>query len=277
MAAPELSPCAELVRAGDPDRFLSALTAPAVKRERLFTLYAFNLEVARTASVVSEPMIGEIRLQWWRDSIEQIYAGAPIRKHEVVEPLAALIDEAGLPRAPFDALITARSFDLYKDAFADRNAFDMYLADTSGGLMELAARALAPNLAGEGAKITKDIGSALGAAALIRALPVLLSRGAAPLPTELITDRNALMEGTSTPALSSFINSISGSALKTLKAARQRKVNRSAIPAIRAGWRAPRILKLAAKPGFDPFHDLADESEFSRRLSLIWRTARRTW
>jgi len=39
--------CAALVAKGDPDRFLSAMTAPVALRGRLLTLYAFNLEVAR--------------------------------------------------------------------------------------------------------------------------------------------------------------------------------------------------------------------------------------
>lgn len=277
MAAPELSPCADLVRAGDPDRFLSALTAPAEMRERLFVLYAFNLEVARTSSVVSESMIGEIRLQWWRDSIEQIFTHAPIRKHVVVEPLAEVIRNTDLPRAPFDALIDARSFDLYKEPFPDRAAFDMYLARTGGGLMELAARSLAPDMTGKGAKIAKDIGGAVGAAALIRALPTLVARGAIPAPAEAVTDRNALIEGRSDAALSAFINDVARQALETLKAARRRKVNRAAVPAVRAGWMAAGVLKQAIKPGFDPFKDLTEASEFSRRLSLLWRTARRTW
>src|SRR3546814_19441352 len=57
------------------------------QREHLFALYAFNHEVAKTAEVVSEPMIGRIRLQWWRECLDGIYDGAA-RQHEVVQPLA---------------------------------------------------------------------------------------------------------------------------------------------------------------------------------------------
>ena len=108
---PALSAPAALVRRHDLDRFRFALFAPARHREAVFTLFAFNHEVAKTRESVSETMIGAIRLQWWRDSIEGIYAGTP-RQHEVIGPLAACIAAYGLPRAPFEALINARERDL---------------------------------------------------------------------------------------------------------------------------------------------------------------------
>ena len=72
-----LAACAEMVRRGDPDRFLSAMTAPPDARAKLFPLYAFNLEVARAPWVTQEPMIAEMRLQFWRDALEEIAEGKP--------------------------------------------------------------------------------------------------------------------------------------------------------------------------------------------------------
>ncbi len=71
MAEPkaELSACGRIVRENDPDRFFCTLFAPPAKREALFALYAFNHELARVAESVSEPMLGEIRLQWWREAL----------------------------------------------------------------------------------------------------------------------------------------------------------------------------------------------------------------
>ena len=84
-----LQACAEIVKRGDPDRFLAAMAAPPDARRILFPLYAFNVEVARAPWVTAEPMIAEMRLQWWRDSVEGIYAGEP-RRHAVIR-----ITEAG--------------------------------------------------------------------------------------------------------------------------------------------------------------------------------------
>jgi phytoene/squalene synthetase len=83
-----LTACAALVERGDPDRFRAAMAAPPPARNVLFPLYAFNLEVARAPQVASEPLIGEMRLQWWRDALAEIAAGGPVRRHEVTTPLA---------------------------------------------------------------------------------------------------------------------------------------------------------------------------------------------
>lgn len=90
-----LSPCAALVRRYDPDRYFCDLMAPPEHREALFALHAFELELARIPERVSEPILGAIRLQWWRESLNGIVAQTP-RRHEVVLPLAAAIDDHGL-------------------------------------------------------------------------------------------------------------------------------------------------------------------------------------
>src|SRR5271156_3271915 len=81
-----LSPVGALVRRHDRDRFQTALFAPAARREALFALYAFNYEIARVRESVREPMLGQIRLQWWREAIDAAYAGAASRRHEVAGP-----------------------------------------------------------------------------------------------------------------------------------------------------------------------------------------------
>ena len=96
MPSEHFESCEALVRKVDTDRYLAALFAPASLRFHLFALYAFNYEVAKTADAVSQPVLGQIRLQWWRDSIEEIYAGK-VREHEVVKALAEAIGAHGLP------------------------------------------------------------------------------------------------------------------------------------------------------------------------------------
>jgi len=59
--------CENLLRAGDKDRWLASLFAPADRRPHLHALYAFNLEIARVRELAREAMAGEIRLQWWRE------------------------------------------------------------------------------------------------------------------------------------------------------------------------------------------------------------------
>ncbi|QDL92642.1 phytoene synthase [Paroceanicella profunda] len=262
--------CREMVRAGDPDRFLSAMSAPPEGQGALMVLYAFNLEVARAPWVASEPLIGQMRLQFWHDAIAGIHEGKPPRRHPVVEELAALTARRALPRAPFDALIAARMADLDPAPPETRAALEAYVDATSGGLMQLAARALGT----EADAVAADIGRASGMANLMRALPELAVRGHMPLPGLTLADRVALSEGRTTPELAEAVRLLATEARATLRRGRRaaRRLPRSVLPALRAGWRAGPLLSAATRPGLDALRDLGPESEFRRRGALLWRT-----
>jgi phytoene/squalene synthetase len=98
--------CLDQVRRFDRDRYLTALFATPSARADLMALYAFNLEVAKTREMVREPMMGLMRLQWWRDCIADITpaTNAAIRWCSRWPPRSAI----ALDRAPFDRLIDAR-------------------------------------------------------------------------------------------------------------------------------------------------------------------------
>jgi phytoene/squalene synthetase len=168
--------CAALVEKADPERFRAIMAAPVGARRILFPLYAFNVEIIRAPWLTKEPMIAEMRLQWWRDALEEIKAGGRVRKHEVVDALAEVLDAAGAEA--LDATIAARRWDIYSDPFADQADFDGYIQATSGAPMITAARLL-----GNAAQtVVADFAYASGVANLLRALPVLLDRQRQPLP-----------------------------------------------------------------------------------------------
>ena len=172
-----LQACADIVRKADPDRFAAAMAAPVEARRVLFPLYAFNVEVARAPWVTSEPMIGEMRLQWWRDALEEIGEGRGVRKHEVTSPLAEVLDAEAAE--VLDRLVAARRWDLYSDAFEDAGHFTEYLEATGGGLMWVAAKLLG---AGENARgDVVSLGRAAGLARFLQAVPDLEARGRIPL------------------------------------------------------------------------------------------------
>ena len=167
--------CAALVEKADPERFRAIMAAPVGARRILFPLYAFNVEIIRAPWLTKEPMIAEMRLQWWRDALEEIKAGGRVRKHEVVDALAEVLDAAGAEA--LDATIAARRRDIYSDPFADQADFDGYIQATSGAPMITAARLL-----GHAAQtVVADFAYASGVANLLRALPVLLDRQRQPL------------------------------------------------------------------------------------------------
>ncbi|WP_425099052.1 squalene/phytoene synthase family protein [Tropicibacter sp. S64] len=173
---PDLIACAKLVEQGDPERFAAVMAAPVQARAVLFPIYAFNVEVSRAPWLTQEPMIAQMRLQWWWDALEEIRNGGMVRRHEVVTPLALVLDgEAALW---LQDLVEARRLDVERVPFADEPALWDYLEKTGGGLMAAAARGLG----------TRDvaaawrIGTAAGLAGYLRAVPDLEARGRQPLP-----------------------------------------------------------------------------------------------
>ncbi len=157
--------CAASVRRADPDRYFSALFAPAERRPFLFALFAFNHELARIGERAREPMMGAVRLEWWRETIDGARAGAA-RPHDVARAMAAVLAAAPLPQDMIEAMIEARRGDLDPEPFAGAVARAAYLDATSGNLMRLAARLLGAG--GSLDELAREAGLAYGLAGLLR-------------------------------------------------------------------------------------------------------------
>lgn len=237
-----LEACAEIVQRGDPDRFAAVMAAPLAARARLFPLYAFNLEVARAPWVSKEPMIGEMRLQWWRD----VVAEPSPRAHEVAGPFHALIQEAALPLAVIDRLIEARIHDVYGASFDAAAAFETYLDDTAGGLMWLAAKACG----GTDEPAARALGWAMGLANYLRAVPELEARGRQPLP-----DGRAVA-----------VQALARDGLQRLMSTR----GRVPAPAALAAWQVRGLLGQVVKDPAVVANGAMGLSEFARRGGLLW-------
>ena len=261
MTAEPLSYCGQEVQAHDRERFLTCLFAPAAHREALFTLYAFNLEVAKTAEVVSEAMLGRIRLQWWREALDGIYDGKP-RKHAVVEPLSLAVQKYGLPRSLFDRIIDGRELDLDDAPLRDLAAFKAYTADTSGALMQLAARILGVE-EGPALQAANDIGVAWAMIGLLRAVPFHAARKRCFLPDELAEkhqlSRGELFELRSSEALTKISKEIAGMARQHLQNARgqRRHFGRATLAAVLPGAIARQHLKNLERAAWDPLNPRA--------------------
>lgn len=171
----DINACAALVQKGDPDRFMAIMAAPVEARAKLFPLFAFNIEVSRAPWVSKEPMIAEMRLQWWLDAMDEIATGATVRRHEVVTPLAAhLSPEQALL---FKDLISARRWDVYKDPFDSEAAFETYLSHTTGNLLVVATQLLgnAPE------PVVRDFAAAHAVTRWLLAIPELEAAERIPL------------------------------------------------------------------------------------------------
>ncbi|MBL4801143.1 MAG: squalene/phytoene synthase family protein [Emcibacter sp.] len=182
--------CRTLVAQFDHDRYLTTLYARQEKREGLYAIYAFNYEISRIRETVSEPMLGEIRLQWWREAIEGIYQDN-IQNHDVVLPLATAINEFKLPRDIFMAIIDGRSQDLYDDSPENIAALEDYLHKTAGNIACLAVLILGQKDSKEptselASDLPRRLGVAWGYVGIIRAIPYHLSLKKNFIPLDLM-------------------------------------------------------------------------------------------
>jgi phytoene synthase len=270
--------CRTLVRAADKDRYLAALFLPADARPHAFALYAFNAEVAAVRERAREPLAGEVRLQWWRDVLSGNAAG-DVARNPVAAALLDTLNRKDLPRAPLEALIEARRFDLDGGEMPTRAAFESYVRTTSSTLFDLVGRVLAS----EGAKVTvaaEPAGLAYGITGLLRAFPLHASQGQIYLPADALheagVDRADLVSGRATPALHTALADLRIEAWRHLADARAR------IAALPFAWR-PAFLPLALvdgylarmeRPDYDPFRTPVEVPQWRRQWAL-WRAARR--
>ncbi len=162
--------CREMVRSDDRERYECALFAPKHVQRRLWALYAFNQEIAKTRENVSEPALGEIRLQWWRDVLVEVQEGQ-VRDHPVVQAMAWTLNDADILKR-LEALIEAREQDLYDEGPADQPALEAY-ARAVGGMLAQTALAVSLKNAPDQALLDRaeKLGGAWAMLGLVRAIP----------------------------------------------------------------------------------------------------------
>jgi phytoene synthase len=153
--------CEALIRDVDKDRYLASLFAPAASRPHLFALYAFSFEVSRVREVVSEPLPGEVRLQWWRDALSGPSQGSS-QSNPVSMALLDTIERFRLPVAPLVALIDVRIFDLYDDPMPTVAELEGYCGETCSALIRLASLILAGGEDPGGAEAAGHAGDVAG-------------------------------------------------------------------------------------------------------------------
>lgn len=256
MTPAEIAGLADAVRAGDPRRFAATMAAPAGARPRLWALYALNLEIARAPWASDQPLVAEMRLQWWIDRLEALAAGDPPPAGQpVLAALAASTPEAARLLA---ALAEARRRDARREGFADPAALWDYLDATSGHLVWAAARSLGAGPGDEAA--VRDFAAGAGLAAWLAAWPLLEARGMA-------------LAGADDGALAGLARI----GLARIGQARRAGLARGLAPALWPGWQARVMLRRAAR---DPARVRAGAlapSEFRRRGALLWCALSGRW
>ena len=269
--------CEALLRQADKDRFLAALFAPAEVRGALHALYAFSLETARVREAVTEPLAGEIRLQWWREAIAGERA-AEARGHPVASALLDVIGRYELPRARLAELIEARRFDLGSEPMGSVTQCEEYCRATSSILVELAARVLDPDATPAEHRFADPAGISIAIAGLLRAFPLHAARGQLFIPGEVLArhdvDPQQIRMGRSGAGLAAALATMRGRAALHYQAARTLIAHAPA--AVMPAWLpvalVPQYLRALGGNRNDPFRP-AHVPQWQRQWTL-WRAAR---
>ncbi|RDJ27642.1 phytoene/squalene synthase family protein [Bosea caraganae] len=271
--------CAALVREADHDRYIASLYAPEALRPGLFALYAFSHEIARVREQVSEPLPGEVRLQWWRDLLEGDAQGEA-QAHPVAAALLDTVLRYRLPIAPLTGLIEARVFDLYDDPMPSLSDLEGYAGETSSALIRLASIILAEGRDPGGAAACGHAGVAYALAGLMRAFPWHAAAGQVYLPGDILgrngVIRDDIVRGRGGPGVLYTLKELRGIARKHLKKLGDlRETMPAAIaPAFLPVALVEPYLKRMERGGYDPFRTIITLPAWQRQW-IIWRAARK--
>jgi phytoene/squalene synthetase len=264
-------PLAKALRDGDYDRFLTVLFAPPGKREAAFALIALNLEIARIRDAVREPMLGQIRLQWWREALAEATAGSP-RRHDVLEGLAA----AGVPTPLLDELVDARETELAAEPPRTLAAFRAYASGTSGALSEAMAAVLGGD---ESARVAaRGVGTAFGMIGVLRATRFLANRGRVLLPSHVLDESGtsvaAVKELRSDPGLARAAERIANAAREELDAARRLPVSKDVRAAVLLAPLIDAYLARLRAAKFDVLNGDLALGPLRKQLAMGWAAMR---
>lgn len=278
-----LSAAAQELRHYDHDRYLLSLFAPPGLREELQGLFAFNHEVAKTSEVVSEAIIGQIRLQWWRESIEGLFGGAP-REHYVIQALRDAAQEGRLTRERLERLVDAREADLTGEAPANLAAFEAYAESTGAELLRAALELMGLSAEQHEAlhRSARHIGIAYASVGLLRAVPFHAAQKRIHLPEDHLSvagvNRRDLFELRPQEALSGVAMRLAQRAEEHLsEAAKLVPAAKTAKPVLLHGSLARLYLKRLAAADYDPFDPRVGLSPPSRMPRLTWLSWRGRW
>ena len=229
--APEsaVESCRRLARRHDFERYLAALFAPRGKRPALWILLAFNAEIARVREIVSEPPIGEVRLQWWRDVLDAATADGPVRQHEVAAPLTAALRAGALEPVLLRDLIDGRARDLDDAPIADEAALLDYAGRTGGLLAEaMAVAAEGGQASGPARQSARALGAGWALSGILRAAGFHAAgfhtgRGRQLLPRSTLAAGGAgprdMLERRATPGVRAAVEAVAAMARERLAAA----------------------------------------------------------
>jgi phytoene synthase len=104
--------------------YYSFLFLPPEKRRAITALYAFCREVDDVVDECHDPGVARVKLAWWREEIERMFAGEP--QHPVGQALAPAVREFSLAQEYFQEIIDGMEMDLEPVRYASFKDLALY-------------------------------------------------------------------------------------------------------------------------------------------------------
>jgi phytoene synthase len=267
-------------RRGEPDRYIAALLAPPAARDDLIALAAFSSELLRVRESVSNRMIGQIKLQWWQDTLQTLAKGGR-SGHPVADALGAAMRRHSLPVACLGAPIEAHIADLEDETLVDDAALDGYLKQSDGALTRLALTILGLAPTPQSTEAADWAGVAFGLVRVLARLPLAVRRRfrlgipasrlvAAGLGSVAAEDLRA---HAATAAVLADLRRRARAALNEARDAAN-GLELCALPGFLHLVMVEPYLRAQEQQGFDPFDHLVEVAPL-KRVWRIWRAKRR--
>ncbi|KAI2631052.1 Squalene/phytoene synthase [Hypoxylon sp. NC1633] len=175
--------CAAQLRQSDYNSYIIRNLLPKSRQDAYDALRAFNLELVRLPELVSNPTIGQLRMQFWRDAVNNTFAGKPPKEPIMIllsKVISELAERGGTPSSiKFWLLRLIKTREKYMDnrPFTSLASLEEYAENTYSTLMysNLAAFSIQSMHVDH---LASHIGKACGIVAVLRGIPFL----AAPSP-----------------------------------------------------------------------------------------------
>ena len=129
---------AQMIARHDRAFYLSSLLLPDAKRQDVQALWAFMAELASIPPRISEPMMGEIRLQWWLDVLKGERA-SEAQNSPLASAVCRLKDDYQLPLSGFEAMVESTIFELYHDPIETWQDLEVYLGGKFSAPLQMAS------------------------------------------------------------------------------------------------------------------------------------------
>ncbi|KHO01216.1 Squalene/phytoene synthase [Metarhizium album ARSEF 1941] len=171
-------------RTSDYDAHLVRRFVPSPVRDTYAALRALNLELVRLPEIVSNPLIGTLRIKFWHESMDKTFAGTPPREpicillHQALQEVETRSGRSTNKSIKFWISRLVKTRERYMDGrpYPSLAALEDYAENTYATMMYTTLASM-PLRSMHIDHLASHIGKACGIIAVLRGIPVLAAPG----------------------------------------------------------------------------------------------------